>query len=271
MVKCQRDANNPLKMVKDPLCGDVLVLGDSFCTVQRRQWFRRSNEILAFQMVAVYALKECDRDISERIPQLPHKDATPLAIDMNGHRIEAPARRIVQAAKGGVDVVARQVFAMSYGSFETYLLQLMTQSFPLVGREHDVSDESVKMLIGKSWRSKFAKMDSTLGLGHKDGELVAHFAGFNMRCLRSDFKHPLDFMSRIGEIRHRIVHASSIIDADFTEKYPHTRAMQGKSVGIKLDTNHEMYAFYALLTDYIDDLFARRFGFDRQLVNPATA
>jgi hypothetical protein len=259
-------------MTADPFDGQSFVLPKAICTPERRAWFRRSNEIMAFMMTTSLALKECGAKYEAKIPSLSDQGKTPLRIDLKeGLYIAAPARLIVQKLKEGVDILTRQIFVMFYGSFETYLFDLMIRSFGEIGKSKDPLQNSIKIMMGKSWKSKFAKIDSTFDLNHKDRNLITHFKDFQMEFLGMKFKNPLDFIDKLSEIRHRIVHASSIIDVSYVEKYPQVKSEKGKPITIEITMFHPMYAFYTLLTEYIDELFGERFGYHRVIIDPASA
>jgi hypothetical protein len=72
------------------------------------------------------------------------------------------------------------------------------------------------------------------------------------------FKNPLDFLDELTQVRHRIVHASSILEKD-------------RVIFIDTDDLPVLVAFLFHLTDYIDDMFAKRFGYLRVVLNPAEA
>jgi hypothetical protein len=108
------------------------------------------------------------------------------------------------------------------------------------------------------WDSKFNKMSNIFGLDFKAGELSQHFTGFELDFGGKIFKHPLLFMDELAKVRHRIVHASSILDKD-------------KLISIDINVFHGLYGFYFLLTDFIDSLFEKTFCYPRQDVNPAEA
>jgi hypothetical protein len=54
------------------------------------------------------------------------------------------------------------------------------------------------------------------------------------------------------------VHASSILE-------------KGRLIFVNAQVFHAYYGFCTLLTDYVDDLFAKRFGYERVKINPAEA
>ena len=71
-------------------------------------------------------------------------------------------------------------------------------------------------------------------------------------------KNPLHFLDELAQIRHRIVHASSILEND-------------RLIFIHMNNFNTLFGFFFLLTDYVDNLFAKRFGYDRKMINPGEA
>jgi hypothetical protein len=71
-------------------------------------------------------------------------------------------------------------------------------------------------------------------------------------------KNPLTFLDELAQIRHRIIHASSILDT-------------GNLVFINIAFLHEFFYFYSLLTGYVDDLFSKKFSYPMTSVEPAKA
>src|SRR3989337_4142606 len=128
-------SDNPLNMVPDPFAGDTFVLPATECTDERKLFFRRMNEIQALLYTMKLSFDACkekyEKDI---IPKLPTGVKTPIKIEMNGgNSIIMPAGRIIEITTNGINLLTRQVFVMFYGSFETYLFQLIEKTFPLVG------------------------------------------------------------------------------------------------------------------------------------------
>ena len=101
-------------------------------------------------------------------------------------------------------------------------------------------------------------MRDTFGIDYKSSELKAHFQNFKMKFEGQQYKDPLQFLNELAQLRHRIVHASNI--------------MQGTTIiVIRGQVLYKFHTFYALLTEYIDDLFAQKFDFERELIDPAKA
>ena len=225
---------NPLGMVPDPFDGKTFVLPETPCTRERRLFFQRMKEIIGFLNVTSYSFQECRKNLELLIPKLRFKEKTDIKIEWTGGRsITIPARKIVKMTFDGNDILARQIFIMIYGSFETYLFQMFDRTYPKIGiTEFDVN--------------------------YRVGELINHFKDLKMDFSGNLIKNPLNFLDELAQIRHRIVHASSILE-------------KGNLVNIDITFFHEFFYFCSLLTDYVDILFSKKYKYPRNILDPAKA
>ena len=250
---------NPLSMQPDPYDGKTFVLPETKCTVERSQFFKRMNEILGFMYVSLLCYDEYKKHFEKVIPQLPFKDRTPIKIEWKASKsLMMPARKIVSLSKESFDILPRQIFIMVYGSFETYLFQLFERSYPLISVTKDTLDLSLGILMKKRWDGKLSKMANTFGFEYKASQIKNYFSSLEMDFNGESITNPLDFLDKLVQVRHRIVHASSIFE-------------EGRLITIDICFIPEFFFFLYHLTDYIDSLFAKRFGFQRIKINPADA
>jgi hypothetical protein len=254
------DFSNPLNMIPNPYDGQSFILPDTFCTKERRLWFKRSNEILLFLIITELALNECKNKYEELLKQNRLKPDTPLKLEASDRSRSAnmSTRIFLEQCGNNLNILARQVFVMLYGSLETYLFRLFERSFIEIGNTENIFDSSLNILMGKKWDGKFCKMRDVFAVDYKASNLISHFSGFEMYINRKAYKNPLDFMDELAQIRHKIVHASSILEKE-------------KLIIINVKIFHAYYAFFSLLTDYVDTLFVNKFGYERVKINPAEA
>jgi len=114
------------------------------------------------------------------------------------------------------------------------------------------------IMMGSNWDGKFCKIRDVFGIDYKASDIKQHFSSFEMDFEGKKFKNPFLFLHELVKIRHRIVHASSILET-------------GQTIYINAQVFHAYFAFCALLTDYIDSLFSKKFNFGRITINPAEA
>lgn len=253
-------SQNPINMVPDPFAGNTFVLPATECTDERRLFFKRMNEIQAFLYVTKLSFDVCKKNYEENIiPKLPFKEKTPMKLEMSvGNFVSMPAKGIIELTTNGINILTRQALVMFYGSFETYLYQLFERSFPIIGITEEILDKSRDILMLKKWDGKFCKMNKVFNIGYRAKDLMDRFNDFEMDFKGKKHKNPLNFLDDLAQVRHRIVHASSILEND-------------KLIIIDMNIFHGLFGFFFLLTDYVDSLFARKFGYTRQKINPADA
>jgi len=248
------ESKNPLNMVSDPYAGDSFILAETLCTEERRVWFRRTNEIIGFFMTTELAIREgiakYEQIISKQL-----KPDTPMKIESSdGRSIVLPAQTLLKQINQGIDVLCRQVFIMLYGSLETYLFQLIERSYLEIGITENILNLSLDIMMKRNWDSKLCKLRDVFGLNYKAGELNKHFSEFEMNFEGESFKNPLQFLDKLAQIRHRIVHASSILE-------------KGRLIFINAEVFHAYFGYCALLTEFIDDLFFDKPRFLRRINN----
>lgn len=255
----KKDLENPLAKVFNPI-SEKFVMPVTKCTFERRLFFRRINEISALLFITKRSYDEMNKIYQSYIRKMPAKENTRIKLELNtGNSIEFPAKLILNITNDGINILTRQHFVMFYGSFETYLYQLVEKSFTVRGiAEDQITERSIDLLMGGKWDSKFNKISNEFRLDFKAGELNQLFTGFNLDFEGKIFKNPLFFMDELAKVRHRIVHASSILDTN-------------KLILIDINIFHGLYDFYFLLTDFIDSLFEKTFCYPRHDVNPAEA
>jgi len=252
-------SKNPLGMVRDPYAGDGFILPDTLCTDQRKAFFRRAKEILKFLTISDLALKERKTKYEQLLSKNQLKPDTPLKLSFsNGRSTIMLVRSFLSGCNEGVEFLCRQVFVMLYGSWETYLFEILERSFPQIGISENILENSLKILMKGTWDGKFCKMQNTLGIDYKANDLVKHFKGFEMIFGGTIFKNPFHFLAELSQIRHRIIHASSMLD-------------NGKPIFINAQMFPAYLSYFALLTEYVDKLFSEKFKYSQSKINPAEA
>ena len=246
-------------MVPDRYDGMNFVVSETPCTEQRRLFFKRMNEIIGFLYITNYSFSECKKNFEKLIPSLPFGNKTDLKMSLNdGRCIVTPAWKVLDMTVKGLDILARQVFVMIYGSFETYLYQLFEQSYPVIGITENIVENSKEILMKGKWDGKFCKMRDVFGVAYKAKDLNSAFSGLDMTFNGNKITNPLSFFDELARIRHRIVHASSILE-------------KGELLFVNIKFFHEFFFFCYQLTGYVDKIFSEKFSLAQILINPAKA
>jgi hypothetical protein len=252
-------SQNPLNMKPDPYDGNSFVLPETKCTDERKMFFKRMNEILSLLFTTKLSYDVCSEEYKNKIPNMSFKEKTPIKLEIPGSNfVVMPASRIIKLTTDGINILTRQSFIMFYGSFETYLYQLCKRSFPLVGVTDSILDKSRDILSRKKWDGKFCGLSEAFNIGYKASELNSKFNNFEMDFDGKKYKKPLDLLDELAQVRHRIVHASSILET-------------GNLIFVNINIFHGLLGFFFLLTDYVDSLFAKKFDYNRIKINPGGA
>lgn len=253
------ELENPLRMVKDPYAGDGFILPDTLCTDQRKAFFHRAKEILKFLTISDLSLKECKNKYEQLLSKKQLEPNTPLKFGFSdGRSTIMPVRSFLNGCNEGVEFLCRQIFVMLYGCWETYLFEILERSFPQIGINEDLLEKSLKILMKGNWDGKFCKMQNIFEINYKATDLVNHFNGFEMNFGGTKYKNPFLFLDELSKIRHRIIHASSMLD-------------NGKPIFINAQMFPAYFAYFSLLTDYVDKLFSEKFKYKQVLISPAEA
>jgi len=228
-------------------------------SAQRRAWFRRCNEIMSFLTLSELALKESRLKYGQLVSEGKLKPDTPLKIESSdGRSMMVPMHAFLKQCDNGVDILCRQVFIMLYGSMETFMFELIERSFLQVGVAENILEQSLDIMMRKKWDGKLCKLRDVFGLSYEAGDMIKHFGEFQMGFEGKTFRNPLTFLDELAQVRHKIVHASSILEGD-------------KLIFLNAQMFHAYYGFCALLTEYVDGLFAEKFGYLRENIDPAEA
>lgn len=263
----KKDSDNPLGMIKDPFVGDNFVFGETLCTVQRKNWFQNANQILAFQAATILSLQETKAKYSA----LKLSQDTPIRLLYeDGMSFMTPLKLLVKFLDGGIHFMGQQIFIRLYGSFETYLFQLIDRTLIESGITEGRLEQSISIIMNKTWDGKFCAMNEKFGIGYKSSKLHKHFKDFPLVFMGGRFEEPLVFMDEIARIRHLIIHNSGIVDNHLAEKYSLPNLEEGKLILLDHRICIEFFAFLNLLTEYIDQLFSLKYNFHRESLNPAS-
>lgn len=253
------EPKNPLGMVRDSYAGDSFVLPAMLCTNERRSWFKRCKEIMAFLTITDLSLKECRNKYELLLSQKNLQLETPLKLGFSdGRSAVMPVKIFLNGCNEGVEFLCRQVFVMLYGAWEAFLFELLEKTFPLVGVSENIMEESFQIMMKGNWDGKFCKMESRLSIGYRAGDLIKHFDGFELNYEGTITKNPLIFLDELVQIRHKIVHASGMLN-------------NGKPIFIKAEILPAFFSFFVLLTEYVDNLFSKKFSYVQSKINPAEA
>lgn len=157
---------------------------------------------------------------------------------------------------------------MIYGNFEAYLADLLMDGLNELEPDNDSYEVAKKLLVGRKWEGKITAIDFRLSLGLRGRLVKEWFKDLDMEFLGSKCSQPLDFLEKISDLRDRLVHYGSRVDAGLTVAYPDAGFKIGDEIGFPLETPVELHFFLVHLSDLLDEAFCVKFGWDRPKVSP---
>ena len=82
------------------------------------------------------------------------------------------------------------------------------------------------------------------------------------------FTDPVDLLQSMADVRHRLVHYSGKMDRNFLRDYPNAKIVEGEFISMSADLPFDLHFYFVKLSDFIDQKFSERFGWNRIEVPP---
>jgi len=79
---------------------------------------------------------------------------------------------------------------------------------------------------------------------------------------------PIDFLDRMADVRHRLVHSSGRADNALVTKYPKSNLKPGQLIELHFGLPHGIHFFFVMLSELVDEEFAVKFNWTRSMVVP---
>ena len=270
-MKSENNRNdNPLKMQQLEE-GGLFVLPDQLCSSRRADFFRRGNIIIGFYTTVAMTSKHGHDLLTKHETEGKLKPDTQIKIDMN------PDGGIILTNYGlfkkQYTVAGRhltnQVFLMLYGNFEAYFSDLVLDALIQMGSISNPIKSTITIMTASKWRAKFDRINQKLGIGKQLGRaaLISKFKDVEMGFLGDLCQDPVDFLEKMADFRHRLVHSSGRVDQDFKATYPKAGLSVGQILSLPFGLPIPLQLFYSHLTDIMDQAFAKKFGWNRKLLS----
>lgn len=259
---------NPLKMISLDIDGPF-VLPPTTCTNRRSEFLKRGNTILGFYLtLALYSDKGRETmDALEKSGQLKYDTPIRMKSDKEGidSRLNYGLLKKLFARAGAQ--LTNQVFLMVYGNFEAYLLDIIADG--LKGLSHtDPQEEAIQLMMGTTWRGKFDRITQKLQIKLGRGILTAKFVNFDMGFFGEKCTDPIDFLDRMADLRHRLVHSTGRADDSLLSKYPNSGLHIGDVISLPFGLPYGIHFFFVLMTEVVDQAFVDRFGWPMSVIAP---
>lgn len=163
--------------------------------------------------------------------------------------------------------LTNQTFLMVYGNFEAYMLDAIADGFRALSCATP-EEEAIKLMIGTSWRGKFDRIAQKIGVSLGKGKLVSKFRDLDMGFLGDKCTDPIDFLDRMADLRHRLVHSNGRADTALLSKYPNTGLSAGDLITLPFGLPHGIHMFFVFLGEVVDESFAIKFNWTRSVISP---
>ncbi len=262
----QEDVTNPLqKQLED---GGIWVLSDTPCSGRRVEFLTRGNSFLGFYYV-VAALSNAGFGSAMALEaQGKLSDSTPVRFAVSGTEIRMNHGRFKKIWQSTGRHLTNQVFLMIYGNFEAYLADLVIDGLIEADPGCDAYTEAKTLLIRRKWEGKIGAIDHRLSLGLKGRLLKEWFEGIEMHFLGTKCSQPMDFLEKVSDLRDRVVHYGSRVDAGLASSYSEAGFKEGDEIAFPFDVPTQLHLFLTHLSNLVDDAFCRKFGWPREIVGP---
>ena len=264
---------NPLNMRKLEE-GGPFVLPSTSCSARRVEFFRRGNTILGFYSAMAITSRAGEGAISQGEEKGEFKPDTQFRLTMgpNGGVIQMNYGLYKKHfANAGIHLT-NQVFLMLYGNFEAYLCDLVLDALTHLGSIVDPYEETLQLMVTSRWRGKIDRIDKKLDIGIRLGTrtFVSMFRDIDMEFLGERCENPIEFLGKVADLRHRLVHSSGRVDSEFVAAYPKAGLLPGQTISLPFGTPLPIQLFFARLTDVFDEAFSKKYGWHRTIVSPET-
>ena len=252
---------NPLRMKTIGPEG-AYVLPNVMCSKRRQEYFERANEILGFYATISFYSAEGQKTIEAAAKCHNIVDSTPFRILMKGPVIEGNYGTFRNSFQTAGAQLTNQVFLMIYGNFEAFLLDLVLDGLVAVG-ETDAREKAVQLMYSARWQGKLDSISQKLGVPLGKHSRSQKFRQVEMRFLGELCVDPVDFLQKMADLRHRLVHSTGRADSQLISMYPAAGLHDGGFIALPFALPIDVHFFFVLLTDFIDESFAKRFGWTR--------
>lgn len=261
---------NPLNMYQLEE-GGPFVLPSQLCSARRTDFFKRGNTILGFYSAIAMTSKHGQDIITKWEKEGKLKSDTPLRLDMK------PSGGIIQTNYGlfkkhvtdaGIHLT-NQVFLMLYGNLEAYLSDLVLDALTQMGSMSNPLQMTLKLMITSKWQAKIDRINQKLGIGKQLGKsaLLGKFKNIDMGFLGEPCQDPIEFLEKVADFRHRLVHSSGRVDKEFASTYPQAGLSIGQTLSLPFGFPIPFQLFLSHLTGVIDEAFSDKFGWKRTMVS----
>ncbi len=245
------------------------VLPSIQCTQILTDFLTRGNRILGFYFT-IASYSEKGREYVEQIEKSGKlKPDTPIRIKIESQGIDVRLNYGLlkkQFSQAGSQLT-NNVFLGVYGNFEAYMLDIIAAGLKELSYPNP-EDIAVETMMGTRWEGKFNRVMQRIGVKFGKQRMVNKFHNLDMGFLGEKCVDPVDFLDRMADLRHRLVHSSGRVDKALVNKYPKANLRTGDLIVLPFGLPHGIHMFFVFLAEFVDEIFAARFNWTRSEVAP---
>jgi hypothetical protein len=260
------DEKNPLNMYQSEP-GGPFTLPRCLCSLRRREYFQRANRLLATYATLTMYAGQGEKAMNAAAASHQFPPETPIRITLGSHIYQASYRLFQKAFAKAGGQLTNQVFLLVYGNFEAFLIDIVVDAFQ-EQRVTDPHQEAFNLLAITRWPGKFDRITQKFSLNLGKRQFLNKYRNLDMTFLGKATGDPVDFLQAMADLRNRLGHSAGRADKRLICEYPASGLADGELIQLPFGLPTETHFFFVLMTDLLDEVFCRRFGWGREMVRP---
>lgn len=245
----------------------IYILPPQRCSLRRREFFLRANRILgSYTTLAIYS------DFGRQWGEFQAKkgvfgDKTPMRFTINERTMQTSYRKFKEIYQKALPQLTNYIFLMIYGNFESFFADLVIDG--LLEQNHpNPKEETIRLMMATKWVGKIDRISQKFGLDLGKRARDEHFQELHMEITGNVYKDPIEFLQKMADIRHRLVHYSGQVDALLIKDVPNYGLSVGDLIELPGQLPYDVNNYFVMLTEMIDEAFSNQFGWSRVLIPP---
>lgn len=245
--------------------GGLYVLPPQLCSDRRREYFLRANRILgSYTTITVYS--EFGKRWGEFQAQSgKFNEATPMRLTINRKTMQTTYRQMKEMHKKGIPQLTNYIYLMVYGNFEAFLSDLVCDGLTKQCCSNPI-EETVRLMMATKWLGKIDRISQVFDLDLGKRVRDQAFRELYMELEGDSYTDPIEFLQKMVDVRHRLIHYSGRADSLFIKEFPKSGLSVGDLITLPADLPYDVHFFFTLLTDVIDEAFSKKLDWPRTLV-----
>jgi hypothetical protein len=257
---------NPLGM--QPLeHKDMYVLPSQLCSQKRSDFISRGNRILGSYTAIVACGNLGNEFVESQARTGKFNELTPMRLTINERTLQTTYRQIKNLYRKGCPQLVNYIFLMIYGNFEAFLADSVNDG--LTAQKHlTPTEETIRLTMAAKWLGKIDRISQRFDIDLGKRIRTKKFTELKMEFQNTVYKDPIDFLQKMADVRHRLIHSSGRVDSLFLGEFPNCGLSEGDLIELPPSIPYDVHFFFVLLTDLIDEAFSMKFSWSRTKISP---